>query len=191
MGILGSVYKELFKKYQSSKYAILARDTYVRNFEVTKNYYTGINAASMSTLAGQARRGKEIAQEVLTVLKDPEHDFWEAVTQAEAYLLMKERAKSEEAYLRASKLAATDWGKINSVYNQLWLLKHYLPVPGEVLKAFSPPVVVAFVGHMIDHPDRLQPRFPPSIEGEVKQAIIECYQNVERKNRILFTGLWR
>lgn len=181
MGILGSIYKELFKKNQSSKYAVLARDTYDKNFQVTKNYYTGINAASMSTLAGQARRGKEIAQEVLNVLKDPEHDFWEAATQAEAYLLLKERAKSEESYVRARKLAGTDWGKINSVYNQLWLLKHYLPVPAEIVKLFSPPVAVGFVGHMLDHPDRVQPRFPASIEGEVKQAILNAIKALNAK----------
>ena len=181
MGILGSIYKELFKKNQSSKYAILARDTYDKNFQVTKSYYTGINAAAMSTLAGQARRGKEIAQEVLTVLKDPEHDFWEAATQAEAFLLLKERAKSEECYLRARKLAGTDWGKINSVYNQLWLLKHYLPVPTEVLKAYSPPVVVAFAGHMIDHPNRSQPRFPPSIEGDVKRGLLNALKSLNAK----------
>jgi tetratricopeptide (TPR) repeat protein len=180
-GILGSIYKELFKKNQSSKYAVLARDTYDKNFQLTKSYYTGINAASMSTLAGQGRRGKEIAQEVLNVLKDPENDFWEAATQAEAFLLLKERAKSEEAYLRARKLAATDWGKINSVYNQLWLLKHYLPVPSNVLKVFSPPVVVAFVGHMIDHPDRPHPRFPASIEEGVKNALINNIKSVNAK----------
>ena len=180
-GILGSVYKELFKKNQSSKYAVLARDTYDKNFQITRNYYTGINAASMSTLAGQGRRGKEIAQAVLNVLKDPENDFWEAATQAEAFLLLKERAKSEEAYLRARKLAATDWGKINSVYNQLWLLKHYLPVPNNVLKVFSPPVVVAFVGHMIDHPDRKHPRFPAAIETGVKNALLNNIKSLNAK----------
>ena len=60
MGILGGIYKELFKKNQSSKYALLSRDTYDKNFQLTKNYYTGINAASMSTLAGQARRGRRL-----------------------------------------------------------------------------------------------------------------------------------
>lgn len=181
MGILGGIYKELFKKNQSSKYALLSRDTYDKNFQLTKNYYTGINAASMSTLAGQARRGKEIAKEVLTVLKDPEHDFWEAVTQAEALLLLKERAKSVEAFLRARKLAGTDWGKINSVYNQLWLLKHYLPVPDEVLRAYSPPVVVAFAGHMIDHPNRPQPRFPAFLEPEVKRALVNALRTLNAK----------
>ncbi len=181
MGILGGIYKELFKKNQSSKYALLARDTYDKNFQLTKNYYTGINAASMSTLAGQAKRGKEIAKEVLTVLKDPEHDFWEGVTQAEALLLLKERTKAEEAYLRARKLASTDWGKINSVYNQLWLLKHYIPVPAEVIRAYSPPVVVAFAGHMIDNPKRPQPRFPAFLEPEIKRALVNALRTLNAK----------
>jgi len=181
MGILGGIYKELFKKNQSPKFAVMARDTYAKNFGITKSYYTGINAATMSTLAGQGRRGKEIAMEVLEVLKDPENDFWEAVTQAEAYLLLKEKAKAEESYRHARKLAGADWGKINSAYNQLWLLRHYMPVPENILKAFSPPVVVVFVGHMIDHPDRPQPRFPRSIEAEVKQSIRTTIKTLNAK----------
>jgi len=37
-GILGGIYKELFKKHLDSKYAVLSRDTYVKNFTVTKSY---------------------------------------------------------------------------------------------------------------------------------------------------------
>jgi len=73
-GILGGIYKELFRNQQSTAFAVLARDTYDRNFTATRNYYTGINAATMSTLAGQTRRGKELAQEVLDLLKDPEQE---------------------------------------------------------------------------------------------------------------------
>ncbi|MGC3947890.1 MAG: tetratricopeptide repeat protein [Chryseolinea sp.] len=180
-GILGGIYKELFRNQQNSAFAVLSRDTYDRSFTRTKNFYTGINAATMSTLAGQSRRGKELAQEVLDLLKNPEQDFWEAVTRAEALLLLKERSKSEEAYRKARHLAGSDWGKINSVYNQLWLLKHYLPVPREALSAFSPPVVVAFVGHMIDHPDRANPRFPAGIEGQIKQAITSSLNTVNAR----------
>lgn len=181
IGILGSIYKELFKKNQSPRYAILARDTYYRNFELTKNYYTGINAATMSSLAGQSKRGKEIAQEVLSLLKNTEHDFWEVATLGEAFLLMKERSKADEAYRRAIKLAGTDWGRINSVYNQLWLMNHYLPVPADIIKAFRPPVVVAFIGHMIDHPDRSFPRFPPSIENEIKNGLLNAIKTLNAK----------
>ena len=137
----------------------------------------------MSTLAGQGQRGKEIAKQVLQVLNDPENDFWEAATQAEAFLLVKEKAKAEESYRHARKLAAADWGKINSVYDIdcSCFSNHYIPVPGGVLKLFSPPVVVAFVGHMIDHPERPQPRFPSSIEVEVKQAIRTAIKTVNAK----------
>jgi tetratricopeptide (TPR) repeat protein len=181
MGILAGIYKELFRNQQSTPFAVLARDTYDRNFAKTKNYYTGINAATMSTLAGQGRRGKELAQEVLNLLNDSDQDFWEVVTRAEALLILKERAKSEEAYRKARVLAGSDWGKINSVYNQLWLLKHYMPVSRDVLAAFSPPVVAAFVGHMIDQPDRRVPRFPASIEGQIKQAIVNAINSVNAR----------
>jgi hypothetical protein len=44
-------------------------------------------------------------------------------------------------------------------------------VPNEVLKLFAPPNVVAFSGHMIDHPSRTTPRFPATIEQPVKDSI--------------------
>src|SRR5882672_5941110 len=68
-GILGSIYKELFKKNQSTAFAIKSRDTYFQNFSATKNHYTGINAASMSAMAGQAGRSREIAAEVISLLE--------------------------------------------------------------------------------------------------------------------------
>ena len=180
-GILGGIYKELFKKDQNTKYALLSRDTYVKNFSTTKNYYTGINAATMSAIAGQAGRGREIANEIIGSLQSVSSDFWELATLGEASLLTKNREKAIDYYFQARKFAGSDWGKINSVYNQLWLLNHYVAVPNEVLKVFSPPAVVAFVGHMIDHPSRTQPRFPASLEGRVKEAIASAIKTMNAK----------
>ncbi|MDH4058367.1 MAG: DUF4071 domain-containing protein [Cyclobacteriaceae bacterium] len=170
-GILGGIYKELFKKHQDSKYAILSRDTYAKNFEITKSYYTGINAATMSAIAGRARQGREIAAQVISLIDEGTRDFWELATLAEAYLLTKDRTLSADCYIKARQMAANDWGKIISVFNQLWLLNHYLPVSREIMRVFSPPTVVAFIGHMIDHPSRPTPRFPASIEQEVRESI--------------------
>lgn len=169
-GILGGIYKTLFKQTEDSEYAIQSRDTYFKNFSITGSYYTGINAATMSAIAGQARKGREIAQEVINKISDPK-SFWEIATLGEAYLLTKDNAQSISLYQQARQLAGTDWGKVSSVYNQLWLIKHYMNVPSEILKIFSPPAVAAFVGHMIDRPDRSSPRFPSSIEDAVKAAI--------------------
>lgn len=170
-GILGSIFKELFKKSQQTAFALQSRDTYLKNFASTKNYYTGINAASMSAMVMQSAKSRDIAKEVIQVINPQTHDFWELATLGEAYMLLKERTKSINYYIKARKAAGTDWGKIISVYNQLWLLNHYMPVSGEVMKVFTPPGVVAFVGHMIDHPNRKSPRFPPELESKIKEAI--------------------
>jgi tetratricopeptide (TPR) repeat protein len=170
-GILGGIYKELFKKHQDSKYAILSRDTYAKNYSSTQNYYTGINAATMSVIAGRAIQGREIANSVIELIGKGSLGFWELATLGEAYLLVKNRERSIEYYIEARQLAGNDWGKVISVHNQLWLLNHYLPVPKDVLKIFNPPQVVAFAGHMIDAPDRKTPRFPALIENKVKDSI--------------------
>lgn len=171
-GILGSIYKALFKKNQNNSFAVKSRDTYFQNFTITKNYYTGINAASMSAMAGQGGRSREIATAVIGLIEThAAGDFWKLATLGEAYILTKNRARSIEYFVEARKLAGNDWGKITSVHNQLWLLDHFIPVSGEIMRMFSPPTVVAFIGHMIDHPTRSTPRFPASIEAQVKNAI--------------------
>lgn len=170
-GILGGIYKSIFRKQQSTKYALLSRDTYAKNFTQTGNYYTGINAATMSVIAGKAQQGRELATQVISKLESTATTAWEWATLAEAYLLTKNRDKAIAGFTKARQLIANDWGKVLSVYNQLWLLDHYMPIPKEVLRIFAPPVVVAFSGHMIDAPGRDTPRFPAAIEQQIKQSI--------------------
>lgn len=186
-GIMGGIYKELFRQTQDQKYAILSRDAYLNNFLITHHYYTGINAATMSAIAGKFQRGREIAQEVLSVLPASSDDFWELVTMAEARLLIKESKVAGELYFKAHQLAGQDWGKINIVYNQLWLLNHYMLIPNETLKLFSPPVVAVLVGHMIDHPLRPVPRFQNEYAGAVKQALAGIVKTLNA--RIGYTSL--
>ena len=177
-GILGSICKELFKKNQSNSYAVRSRDTYLKNFVATRNYYTGINAASMSAMAGQVSKGREIATEIISMLEGQPADFWMLATLGESHMLNKNKPKALECYVQARKVAGKDWGKITSVHNQLWLLNHFLPVPNDILKLFTPPRVVAFVGHMIDHPQRTEPRFPLSIEQKIKEAILHSIRSL-------------
>ncbi len=180
-GILGSILKELFKKNRQTSYALQSRDTYLKNFSVTKNYYTGINAASMSAMVMQSGKSKELAKEIIQSINSSTEDFWELATLGEAYILLKDRANSVTFYVRARKAAGTDWGKITSVYNQLWLLNHYMPVSGEVMKIFNPPGVVAFAGHMVDRPERKSPRFPPQLESQIKEAIRTTIRTINAK----------
>lgn len=170
-GILGGIYKELFKKNQQSSFAQQSRDTYLKNFVATNSYYTGINAAAMSAMLMQGSKAKELSRKVIDLINPQTTDFWELATLGEAHLLIKEKEKSMAYYMAARKEAGTDWGKITSVYNQLWLLNHYLPVSKDILNIFAPPNVVAFTGHMIDAPHRAVSRFPASMAPQVKEAI--------------------
>lgn len=180
-GILASIYKELFRKHQDTTFAMLSRDTYLKNFDATKSYYTGINAASMSAIVMQASKSKKIARDVVSLIDGNTEDFWELATLGEAYLLLKEKEQSLRCFAKARKVGASDWGKITSVHNQLWLLNHFIPVSGEVQNLFSPPSVVAFIGHMIDHPHSKNTRFPPSIEKNVKDAIANSLRTLNAK----------
>ncbi len=177
-GILGSIYKELFKKNQQSAFAVQSRDTYLKNFIATNSSYTGINAAAMSARLMQSSKAKELSRTVVEVINPATTDFWELATLGEANLLIKERDKSMAYYVAARNQATTDWGKVTSVYNQLWLLNHYLPVSKELLHIFAPPTVVAFTGHMIDAPQRATLRFPESISPQVKDAIGSAIQTL-------------
>lgn len=178
-GILGGIYKDLFKKFHDNKYAILSRDTYLSNFSKTNNYYTGINAATMSAIAGKVAQGREIAQAVIQSMNVQTTSLWEQATLAEAYLLTKNRELAIEYYIKARKSAGKDWGKVLSIHNQLWLLNNYLPVPKEVTRIFAPPVVVAFTGHMVDAGSRATSRFPASIESTVKESIRSAVKTLQ------------
>ena len=46
---------------------------------------------------------------------------------------------------------------------------------------FNPPAVAAFVGHMVDHPDRKSPRFPASIEAKVKEGLSNNIRTLNAK----------
>ena len=177
-GILGGIYKTLFKEQESQVYAIKSYEIYLANFLKTKNYYTGINAATMSIIGGKVSQGKEIARTLIDTLEKKESmDFWEYATLAEAFLLVKNKEQATKHYFKTRTLAENDWGKIRSIHNQLWLLNHFISVPKEITKIFTPPNVVAFVGHMIDHPARKDPRFPPQIEDVVKKALLQDIQS--------------
>ena len=180
-GILGGIYKEIFIKTKNQRYANLSKDTYLKNFSATKSFYTGINAATMSAISGQSKQGQQIASEVIAQLEGSQGNFWELATLAEAFLISKDRIKAKEYYLKARDLITTDWGKINTIYNQLWLLNHYVAVPKELLKIFNPPVIAAFVGHMMDHSSRVSSRFPSTIENKVKEALVSSITSLNVK----------
>ena len=186
-GILAGVYKDQFKYTADTHYAQKSLDTYQENFEKTGNYYTGINAATMSRILGNSKQAKELARTVIESINNDTQDFWELATLAEAYLLTNEVGTSKELYLKAAEIGKDRLGMMNSAYGQLRLLQHYATVPKEVMRTFAPPGIAAFTGHMIDAPGRAVPRFPSGIEEQVKSELQKVIE--EKQIRIGYTSL--
>lgn len=170
-GIMGSIYKSIYIAKQDPKYGKLSAQTYTESFKLSNSYYTGINAATMSKVTGNYREAKELTQKVIDILLDVDRDYWQEATLAEAYLLIKDITLSTEHYILAREKMGANWGAVNSVQQQLWLLDHFTHVPKAIKEFFKPPVVATFSGHMIDAPNRERPRFKPEMEEAVRAGI--------------------
>jgi tetratricopeptide (TPR) repeat protein len=152
-----------------SSYARKSLETYLSNFEETKSYYTGINAATMSQILGRGKTARAVAEEVIEIA-GKDDSFWAYATIGEAYLLLRDPVKATASYLKAAQMGGNQYGNMGSIYAQLLILEHFINVPEEILLMFSPPKIAVFAGHMIDH-NRATPRFPEEISEQVKFAI--------------------
>jgi tetratricopeptide (TPR) repeat protein len=141
--------------------------------------YAGVNAATMAVLLGRADRAREIATQVHAIAEgsDPGAGaaaYWREATLGETALVLGEREAARTHYERAATLACGRYGDLGSTRRQARFLAEHLGLDAdEVTAALSPPPVLVYTGHMIDRPDRASPRFPPSLEPAVREALRE------------------
>ncbi|MEO6748193.1 MAG: adenylate/guanylate cyclase domain-containing protein, partial [Casimicrobiaceae bacterium] len=96
---------------------------------------------------------------------------WDHATRGEAELLLGKLRLAQRSYARAFVLAAGDAGVVATMRRQVKLLAAVLPQATMVLPAMPAVDVLAFVGHMIDAPGSMEPRFPSALEPAVSAAI--------------------
>jgi tetratricopeptide (TPR) repeat protein len=152
------------------------------------HYYSGINAltlmhlyrhltndtrydAAMATMAGAVRFGAEGES-------DPYGVFWAKATLGDLEILVGTPPTVTDAYKIAVAKNENDWFALKSSRDQLLLLNDLGFHPDRVKAGISvfdralaripepagkwqPKQVILFSGHMVDTPDRADPRFPP------------------------------
>lgn len=150
-----------------------ARQPYLAAYALRHDPYPGVNAATLSLIAGNPVASRTLAQEVLTRLGAPTPTWssWDHATAGEAELLLGRLDPAREHYAAAYALGSDDAGTIATMRRQLNLLARGLPQALDVLPILRAADVVAFAGHMIDAPDRATPRFPPALEPAVAAAL--------------------
>lgn len=146
-------------------------------YKISKDYYPGINAATMSIIAGDESLGKDLASKIKSHCKEAvatngSDDYWLTATLGEACLLLGEQEESAKWYQQATDAIKHDYGNLAAIRRQVKLLADVIPVDDVIIKILEIPTVVVFTGNMIDAPDRKVARFTPRMESSVKQAII-------------------
>ncbi|MBS1808545.1 MAG: DUF4071 domain-containing protein [Acidobacteria bacterium] len=186
-----------------------AINTYLKGFRIDpRKYYPGINALTLAYLhqhlTGELWDATQlnaieggVRWAVQGCLENNKKDYWAKATLADIEILTGKPglellggtpASVKNAYNAAIVLARDDWFALNSIREQLLLLKRLefelekveigiallnkaierIEVPRE---KWRPRKVFLFSGHMIDKPGRPEPRFPPDKEPIAKKAI--------------------
>jgi class 3 adenylate cyclase len=158
-------------------------------FQLSKDPFPGVNAATMARLAGDVERSRRLAKTALEHAQarvdagGKAGDYWLHASLGEANLLLDDVEAARGQYRRAVQMAAKDYGSIASMRRQLQLLAVVLPATRELLELFHVGTVVAFGGHRIDDPREMagHARFPPSVEleKEVRRAIRHELDNLD------------
>ena len=125
LGILAGTWMDRFNQTGEKVFLLKSRDLYRQAFEGTpNNYYTGINAASKSLLAGEKETAAQLAKRVKDLVGDKAvpDDYWKTATVAEAQLLEENIDNAAALYGAAVLAAPLDRGSHESSYTQAKLL---------------------------------------------------------------------
>ncbi|NET12789.1 MAG: DUF4071 domain-containing protein, partial [Okeania sp. SIO1H6] len=164
--LLARTHKDLWQQAsspeESTQQIALAAQRYQQAYQMSGDYYPGINAATMTMLMGDAETAKAIAAEVQekclaklpAVSHRSENDYWLLATLGEVALILGENLEAENWYNQAVELARGKLGDLRSTRRNATLIVQYRQGDMELIKhCFQIPRVVVFSGHMIDEPD--------------------------------------
>lgn len=146
---------------------------YEEALRLAPSAFFAVNAATLRCLAGERERSEALGREALRLAGTPgaDDDHWRAATRGECFLLLGDPDAARRHYREARACAARRYGDIASMRRQLRLIARAIPGAADMLAELPVPKVVAFTGHMIDAPGRVQARFPAAAEPAVAAAL--------------------
>jgi tetratricopeptide (TPR) repeat protein len=183
-----------------------AIDSYAKGYRANpSNYYAGINALTLMHLYRHLTGNTRYDQEMDTMAgavrfaagcePDERQLFWSKATLGDLEVLVGTPDTVTAAYKESIARNEKDWFALNSSLAQLQLLKALGFRPDTVEagidtfdralgrlqkpeERWQPRQVILFSGHMIDAPDRPEPRFPADKESIAAQKIAEALEQL-------------
>jgi tetratricopeptide (TPR) repeat protein len=159
------------------------------------HHYSGINALALTVLrvhlGGESNPAETeallggVRWSVASALAHTPRDYWARASQALLSLLCFDAAAVQRDHKAAVAAADRDWFALDSSLQALTLLSDLGFRPAETALAidivareiqrlappFVPRQVLLFSGHMVDAPDRAEPRFPAAMVPAAARAI--------------------
>jgi MAP3K TRAFs-binding domain len=145
LGILARTWMDRYNQTNDKIFLLKSRDLYRQAFEaLPTDYYTGINAASKSLLAGEKETASQLAKRVQDIVGDKAipADYWKTATVAEVQLLQGNFDAAARLYGDAVLAAPLDRGSQETTYCQAQPLLSSLDATDEekakIAAAFPP-----------------------------------------------------
>ncbi len=185
LGLLARTHKDLWvtsaAATERQQHLRLALEHYRAAYSLSQGYWSGINAATTALLLGEhedaSRLAAQVRAECLARLEDGGRDkdrYWLLATLGEAALVLSDITQAAAWYTQAMAHGTGRVSDLVSTRRNARLIVQQLQVDGTAIDACFPVNrVVVFAGHLIDRPGRAEPRFPPSLERPVRDAIAE------------------
>lgn len=131
----------------------LASDAYRRANKLSDGYFSGINAATTSFLAGDVEEARKLAEAISRRpdVAQPE-DYFAAASAAEALLVCGEVEAATEALKKARSRPDASPGKLAPTFRQISLIADRLSISDDLretlLASIRPTPVIHYCGHM-------------------------------------------
>jgi class 3 adenylate cyclase len=183
LGVLARTHKDLgLSMANAGRGAHLdaALRLYGEAYARSRSYWTGVNVATLAVLRGDPEKSSAVARRVMADCRaelerlpaDHPDRYWVLATLGEAALSMGEWAQAEDWYRQAGERGRRRFGDLNSTRRHARMLTEHFGRDPAIINEWLPlPRVVVFSGHMIDRPEREEPRFPPQLERAVYATI--------------------
>lgn len=152
----GRLKKELALRTPGKEQARLFAESsqaYRALYDEARDYFPGINAATMALLAGNEQEAKALAREILAHPEIAEPDgYYAIVTAAEAHIVLDDGPAALKAMRQVADLEGVQAGQSVSTLRQMRLIQRIVPEREEavapLLDLLRPAPVLYYSGHM-------------------------------------------
>lgn len=182
MALYGRLYKDLFLSQTGQEAIESARESaikYETAFKETKGFYSGINAATMSLLAGfDEDMVKMRAKRIMDVLPptdalDHETKYFVEATRAEAQLLLGEISDARKSMQQALDHDPLNFSAHASTIKQFRMIAAHRGLTYDWVSDFQPPNTFCYAGHIFGISGEAEPKNQCLSPKQVKALKVE------------------